>query len=519
MIAQGVLPFRYEAELTASGMTGLAGLPAYLELGVVCGLADSIRSHVGVCAGRTQGWTDAQVVIPLVLLNLAGGDCVDDLRTLEADEGFTRVLRRVQLHRLRRKERREQERRWRKERKRAVPSSSAVFRYLSAFHNPGEEAKRKVGKAFIPAPNEFLQGLGRVNRDMLRFAQCKAPQREATLDQDATVTETHKAAALYSYLGNKAYQPLTTYWAEQDMVAHSEFRDGNVPASFENLRVLQETLKALPPGVLKVYYRGDTASYQQGLLRYCAEGKNERFGVIEFAVGVDVTPEFKRAVAEIKESEWHPLDRVGDGKHVRTDQEWSEVCFVPNWVAYRKDGPEYRFLAIREPLQQRELPGLDLPQADQLPFPTMDMGQACYKLFGAVTNRDLPGDEVIRWQRARCGKGEEVHAAMKNDLAGGQLPCGEFGANAAWWGITVLAYNLNSMMKRLVMPEGWAPRRLKAVRFGFIHLAGRVVAHARQLIIRVSADHSAYELLLEVRRRLRALWTAGESIVLSAGSP
>ena len=32
MIAQGVLPFRYEAELTASGMTALAGLPPYLEL-------------------------------------------------------------------------------------------------------------------------------------------------------------------------------------------------------------------------------------------------------------------------------------------------------------------------------------------------------------------------------------------------------------------------------------------------------------------------------------------------------
>ena len=68
MIAQGVLPFRYEAEATASGMTALAGLPVYLELGVVCGLADSIRRHIGVCAGRTQGWTDAQIVMPLVLL-------------------------------------------------------------------------------------------------------------------------------------------------------------------------------------------------------------------------------------------------------------------------------------------------------------------------------------------------------------------------------------------------------------------------------------------------------------------
>ena len=53
------------------------------------------------------------------------------------------------------------------------------------------------------------------------------------------------------------------------------------------------------------------------------------------------------------------------------------------------------------------------------------------------------------------------------------------GANAAWWGIMVLAFDLNSLMKRLVPPEGWAPKRLKAIRFGLINLAGRVVSRAQ----------------------------------------
>ena len=42
MIAQGVLPFRYEAEPKNSGMTALAGLLTYLELAVVSGLTMSI---------------------------------------------------------------------------------------------------------------------------------------------------------------------------------------------------------------------------------------------------------------------------------------------------------------------------------------------------------------------------------------------------------------------------------------------------------------------------------------------
>ena len=354
-----------------------------------------------------------------------------------------------------------------------------------------------------------------VNGDLLRFGQQKSPQWQATLDQDASVVETHKEKALFCYLGYKAYQPLTIYWAEQAMAVVSELRDGNVPASYENLRQVQEALEVLPEGVVKVYYRGDTASYQRELLQYCAEGKNERFGVIKFAIGVDVTPEFKRTVAEVKEGDWRPLEREVDGRRVPTGQEWAEVCFVPNWTALRKDGPTYRFLAIRELLEQAELPGLEA----QLPFPSMTFNKKRYKLFGLVTNRDIPGDELIWWHRKRCGKGEEMHKIMKEDLAGGQLPSARFGVNAAWWAIMVLAFNLNSLMRQLVLPTEWATKRLKAIRFGSINLAGRVMSHARQLIIRLSQGHPSYQLLMEVQQRLRTLYNTIGAVHLATGPP
>ena len=149
----------------------------------------------------------------------------------------------------------------------------------------------------------------------------------------------------------------------------------------------------------------------------------------------------------------------------------------------------------------------------------MSFGERRYKLFGLATNRNLPGDKLIWWHRGRCGKGEEMHGIMKDDLAGGHLPCARFGANAAWWWIMVLAFNLNSLMKRLVLPQGWASKRLKAIRFGFINVAGRVVSRARQLIIRLSEGHPAYQLLMEVRRRLRALWGVADSVRLAPGPP
>jgi hypothetical protein len=40
---------------------------------------------------------------------------------------------------------------------------------------------------------------------------------------------------------------------------HTEFRDGNVPAGYEQLRILKEALTYLPAGIKKVRLRSDTA--------------------------------------------------------------------------------------------------------------------------------------------------------------------------------------------------------------------------------------------------------------------
>ena len=290
-MAQGVLGFKYEEEKRDTGMTGLAGLPIYLDLTSVMGLKDSIERHLHI---KQQSWTDSQTLMSLILTNLAGGDCVNDLRKLQGDSGFCKVLRRIEQKGMKRRERRELDRRWRKEQSRAVPSPSSVFRYLAAFHDAEQEKLRVEGKAFIPAPNEHLRGLVKVNADMVGFMQRQNPQTVATLDQDATLVETTKRDALFSYKGPKAYQPLNTWWAEQGLVLHTEFRDGNVPAGYEQLRVLKDALALLPAGVETVRLRSDTAGYQHELLQYCAKGKHERFGRIEFAVGCDVTPEFKK---------------------------------------------------------------------------------------------------------------------------------------------------------------------------------------------------------------------------------
>jgi hypothetical protein len=499
-MSQGVLGFKYEEEKHDTGMTGLAGLPVYLDLMKAMGLAEQIGHHLQV---KQRGWTDAQMVSSLIMLNLAGGDCVEDLERVQKDEGFGKILRRVEQQGMRRSERREVERRWRKERWRSVPGPSSMFRYLSAFHDRAQEEKRVEGKAYIPVPNGHLRGLAKVNQAMAAFMQRHNPQKTATLDQDATLVETAKRDALFSYKGFKSYQPLNTWWAEQQVVLHTEFRDGNVPAGYEQLRVLKESLALLPEGIEQVLLRSDTAGYQHSLLRYCEQGEDARFGRVEFAVGADVTPEFKKAVlTEVSQSDWQPIYREFDGQRIQTNQEWAEVCFIPNAIGHRLDASVYRYLAIREPLGSMELPGM--PQ-QELPFQTVQVDLQRYKLFGLVTNMDWDGERLIHWHRERCGKSEEAHSVMKGDFAGGKLPSGDFGENAAWWWIMILAMNLNTIMKRLVLGGSWASRRMKAIRFSLITIPGRIVERSRSLIIRLVKGHPSFALYLEARRRIMAM--------------
>jgi len=205
MLPQGVLGFQYEAERSHGGVTSLAGLPLYLELVHSIGLAAAIRRHIQV-AGR-QGWLDMQMSLAVIFLNLAGGDCVEDLERLENDSGFAAVLQAIERDLLSRAERRSLKRLWRRERERTVPSPSALSAWLERFHDPSVP-KAVAGTAFIPAVTEALQGVWRVNQALLGFIQQHQPAAVATLDMDATLIETHKRDAPHCYKGFKAYQPL-----------------------------------------------------------------------------------------------------------------------------------------------------------------------------------------------------------------------------------------------------------------------------------------------------------------------
>lgn len=482
----GLIPIVLEEDPTDAVVTGYAGALPYLDMWTRLGMPAVVDKQVHICG--VQGWLDRQMVLSTVLLNLLGGDCVTDIDRLEEDAGLCRMVRSAEFELMPLAARRQVSRRFRAGRTRTFPAATQLSTYLEACHNAEEEGQRGQGKAFVPKPNDHLSSLYQLNTALLARLQKARPVTTATLDADATLIATQSQSALFCYKGNRAYQPYNVWWAEQQVVVHSEFRDGNVPAGWNILPVLKEALSRLPEGVEQVFMRQDTAAYQTDVLAWCErEREHPKYGRILFTISVDITQEFKAEVLKVKEKEWTEEWRVSGTRRVKTGREWAEIVFVPNSQAMLTDIPApFRYIAIREQMSD-QLSLSDVGEASNAPFPTIVMDGISYKLHAIVTNRRTePAEDLIHWHYERCGKSEEAHSQMKSDFAGGQMPSAKFGANSAWWALMILSLNFQSLIKRLVLGEAFQSKRMKAIRFVLIHTPGRIVHHSRQYCLRVS---------------------------------
>ncbi|MCL2153961.1 MAG: transposase [Oscillospiraceae bacterium] len=326
------------------------------------------------------------------------------------------------------------------------------------------------------------------------------PLESITLDMDATFIPTSNKDALRNYHGDKAYEAFNTYCPEYDIMVGTQFRGGNVPPSSEYLEELIRKLSTSPEGIKKVTIRSDTAGYQEGFLRYCAEGKNERFGVIDFTVSCKIVDSFKEAAQAVSEKEWKPVMKevIGGGVTIlkNTGQEWAEVNYVPDWVV-KSDG-NYRFIAIRErtELKKGENPAQmtiskvveDMERENEAikKLHLTEMKGLAYKVFGIVTDiQEEDGSKLVVFHHARCGKSEEVHRILKEELGGGHVASGKFGVEAAWWNISVLSLSLLNLFKRNFLPPECHTYRPKAMRYSFFVMIGKFVTHAGKKVLKV----------------------------------
>jgi hypothetical protein len=429
------------------------------------GLPDLIAANLPL-RKRQRGFDESQMIESITLLQTIGGDCPEDIRLLVQDPCLERGLGY------------------------RPPKATALRGFLERFHDEKLEAlrpPRSEQKSFIVPSSEPVQGLqnvqaGVVRRIARRYAEQGQAQRIATIDQDATIIESHKAAAQAHYEGGRGYQPMVAVWAEADLVVADEFRDGNVPAKQAPLTCAQWAFAALPPDLQARYFRGDSACHESGLLDWLKDPARaqEPGGRIEFAVSAVMSVELAGAVRRVAEAQWQTFGTEDDG----TLRQWAEVDFVPGDKSEHKDRQALRYVGLR----------LLKPQG------LLFADGSDRHHHAVVTNRKLDGGRLLDWHREKAGTVEHVHDEVKNWLGGGHLPSQHFAANAAWFKLALLTYNLASATRGLCFSVEERTVRMKKYRLLLIHLAGRMNRNNCVMGLRLCASPEAIA-------RIQRVWT------------
>lgn len=95
-------------------------------------------------------------------------------------------------------------------------------------------------------------------------------------------------------------------WAEMNVVLADEFRDGNVPAQQQPLRVARRAFAALPETVGERYFRGDSACEEESLLTWWRDEQRPDGpqGFIGFAVSARIRPTLREEILALPEDRW-----------------------------------------------------------------------------------------------------------------------------------------------------------------------------------------------------------------------
>ena len=214
------------------------------------------------------------------------------------------------------------------------------------------------------------------------------------------------------------------------------------------------------------------------MLRWCETQK------IEYAISADLSEQLKAEIIRLPDTVW----RV-EREEPEAIRSWAEVPYVPDDGDHRKDRPcVRRYLAIRVQKRQGHL--------------FADGSRVHY--FAIVTNRAGDGLALLRWHREKAGTVEHAHHVLKNELAAAALPSGKFGANTAWFRLNTFTYNLLSALKRLTLPGDLRTARPKRLRFLLFNTVGKVVAHVRRTLLRLSGALQ-HTLLVRVRSKIAQL--------------
>ncbi len=434
-----ILP--YKLDTTNDLLTSRAGLLAIAQLMESLKLSERIDKHFPLPKSN-RGYKPSAFIQTLILMQHEGSFHLDDVRHLHDDAALREVLALD-----------------------GMPKANALGDWLRRIG--GDEQNQA---AWVSVNQAILQSA---------LHCCKA----VTLDIDATEVIANKADAEWTYKKNKGFMPMVGHIAETGQIVAADFRKGNASPARENLAFIKQCQQSLSSDCHIKALRIDAAGYQTKIIKHCDDEN------ILYAIRAKTCAAIKEEIASLSESNWQPqLDKKGG--------------IVNGEATYRTthcigDYEKPFTLIIQRKITQGQA-DLDLERQED---GSEEISSGGYIYRAIATNRERWSDsQIIHWYNQRAEESENRIKELKLDFGGDTLPCSNFEANALYFLISALSYNLFALMRQL-LPVEFSHHRCTTIRWRLYAMTAKVVKTGRQLYVKLQAKHQT--LLTEALRALK----------------
>jgi hypothetical protein len=318
------------------------------------------------------------------------------------------------------------------------------------------------------------------------------PDGPLAIDLDATLVIAHsddKDGAGKTYKRSWGFHPMTAWLDRGDGTGEAlaiELRKGNAGANTaaDQITMVDRALDQLPelPDELDVLIRADTAGAVHNLLDHIRDVARCRF-----SVGMPFKPAVRDAIHDLAHDDDRWVAAITQQGARRKGAAVAEITDLVDLSGWPKGA---RLIVRREPLH---------PGAQQT-FDDIDG----HRFTAFLT--DQPDTDIATLDarhRAHARVEDRIRCAKNTGLAA--MPLDTFERNQLWCQIVLIAADLLTFTQKLALRGRHAIAEPKVLRYQLLHVAGRIVRHARQNVMHLQADWPFTAVLLAAFRRLRSL--------------
>ena len=320
------------------------------------------------------------------------------------------------------------------------------------------------------ADDENLIGLMAVNRELVAQAGASDRSERVVLDMDSTESPVHgqqEGSAYNGHFESVCYHPLLLFNQHGDCLA-AKLRAGNVSSAEDWDELLLPEIERQQVEGKRVTFRADAAF-----------AKREIYEALE-DLGADYViriPANKNLELEIEDILFRPPGRPS----------------VKPLVRYKS----FRYQAASWSKPRRVVAKVEHHQGELFP-----------RVGFIATNMTLPSRSVVRFYNKR-GTAEQWIKEGKQATSWTRLSCHRFRANEVRLQLSVMAYNLGNLWRRLGLPHRIKNWSLTSLQHRLMKTGGRLVKHARYYWLLLAEGHLNRKLFGEMLNRLAALPVPG----------